>query len=501
MEVEVSDSTDWLGTPLVSLKPVEEAFRCHVCKDFFVTPMITSCNHTFCSVCIRRCLTADSKCPLCRKNDDMSKLRGNWALREAVDAFKEARDTLLKFARTPVPTAPPKSPKRKAIEVDDSDDEFQESKRPRRSTRNRSAKGPAPSSQLTIEDSEGDLQESNDGEDEYVPEPNDGLVACPICEQRMKEILVDRHLDTSCPGEPQPQPKRTPKASRSITTLRSPSKKPAAPAKAPQRLATLQYSMVKDQALRKIMRDLGLSTAGSRTMLEARHREWLTLWNANCDSAHPKTRGALFQDLQAWERTIGTMAPTSSKAASTGAQIKDKDFDGGAWAAKHDASFKDLIANARRSRQMAEQKAKEAAAEEAAKQEAGSSAPTASVPETSTPAMTEPAPSAQTPVLAVQPSAPPRNQNHHGYGGDVLRVAAQKTPQHLPTPYPAPPPHPSYSYPEQWPHQSQPVHAYQQQETHYQQPHPAQSYQHPTQPPYPERHEEFKHWPNGRDGY
>ncbi|KAK4647292.1 E3 ubiquitin-protein ligase rad18 [Podospora bellae-mahoneyi] len=428
MEVEVSDSTDWLGTPLASLKSVEEALRCHVCKDFFTTPMLTSCSHTFCSLCIRRCLTADSKCPLCRKTVDLSKLRGNGALREAVEAFRGVRDSILKLARTPTP-ALPRSPKRKATEVDDSDDEFQESKRPRRSTRNRKARGPQASNQLTIEDSEGDLQDDNDGEDEYVPEPNDGLVACPICEQRMKEVLVDRHLDTSCPGEPQPQPKRTPAASRSIaSTLRSPSTRPpAAAAKAPERLPTLQYSMVKDQALRKIMRELGLSTAGNRTMLEARHREWLTLWNANCDSANPKTRGALFQDLQVWERTIGTMAPTSSKAASTGAQIKDKDFDGGAWAAKHDSSFKDLIANARRSRQIAEQKAREAAAEEAAKQEASSSVPQPSVPKTSTPSTAESAPLPQTPVLPVQP-----------------------------------PPHPSYSHPERWQHQPQP--------THYQQP-------------------------------
>ncbi|CAP67409.1 uncharacterized protein PODANS_1_24110 [Podospora anserina S mat+] len=389
MEVEVSDSTDWLGTPLASLKSVEEALRCHVCKDFFTTPMLTSCSHTFCSLCIRRCLTADSKCPLCRKTVDLSKLRGNGALREAVEAFRGVRDSILKFARTPTP-ALPISPKRKATDVDNSDDEFQESKRPRRSTRNRKAREPQASSQLTIEDSEGDLQDDNDGEDEYVPEPT---------------------------------------ASRSITSaLRSPSKRPpAAAAKAPERLPTLQYSMVKDQALRKIMRELGLSTAGNRTMLEARHREWLTLWNANCDSANPKTRGALFQDLQVWERTIGTMAPTSSKAASTGAQIKDKDFDGGAWAAKHDSSFKDLIANARRSRQIAEQKAREAAAEEAAKQEASSSVPQPSVPKTSTPSTAESAPLPQTPVLPVQP-----------------------------------PPHPSYSHPERWQHQPQP--------THYQQP-------------------------------
>ncbi len=42
-----------------------------------------------------------------------------------------------------------------------------------------------------------------------------------------------------------------------------------------------------------------------------------------------------------------------------GAQIKDKDFDGTAWAVKHDSSFEDLIANARKSRRQAEQKTEE----------------------------------------------------------------------------------------------------------------------------------------------
>jgi len=96
---DVPDSTDWLGTPLSCLMPVEQALRCHVCKDFYNSPMITSCNHTFCSLCIRRCLSVDSKCPLCRKTDQESKLRGNWALREAVDSYCRARVTVLQVAR------------------------------------------------------------------------------------------------------------------------------------------------------------------------------------------------------------------------------------------------------------------------------------------------------------------------------------------------------------------------------------------------------------------
>lgn len=117
---DVADSTDWLGTSLACLAPVEQALRCHVCKDFYNSPMITSCNHTFCSLCIRRCLSADGKCPLCRMTDQESKLRGNWALREAIDAFCKARATVLDVARRP-PSPPARAaspqPKRKVLEA------------------------------------------------------------------------------------------------------------------------------------------------------------------------------------------------------------------------------------------------------------------------------------------------------------------------------------------------------------------------------------------------
>lgn len=105
------------------------------------------------------------------------------------------------------------------------------------------------------------------------------------------------------------------------------------------------------------MAELGLSTAGSRQMLEKRHQEWVTIWNANCDSVKPKKRSELLQDLEVWEKTMGSRAPTMSRAANMGAQIKDKDFDGAAWASRHDTSFKDLIARARSSRSNVAQKA------------------------------------------------------------------------------------------------------------------------------------------------
>lgn len=133
------------------------------------------------------------------------------------------------------------------------------------------------------------------------------------------------------------------------------------------RLPAVNYSMYKEQALRKKLADLGIPNQGPRQLLERRHKEWMTIWNANCDAANPRKRAELLHDLDVWERTQGGRAPVSGRVVQTAMAIKDKEFDGAAWATKHDDSFKDLIASARKSRLDATRKAEEAAAEDSQK--------------------------------------------------------------------------------------------------------------------------------------
>ncbi|RMJ14669.1 hypothetical protein CDV36_005675 [Fusarium kuroshium] len=350
---DVPDSTDWLSTPLAGLAAVENALRCQVCKDFFKTPMITSCSHTFCSLCIRRALSNDSKCPLCRSPEQELKLRSNWSMEEAVEAFVKTRTTALELARKGGTANA--GPKRKAENDHQESDDAPEGKRPRTSTRPTRSRTNTPSYAVSTQEDE--VVEVSD-DDDYVPEPEDGLVACPVCQSRMKEWQVFKHLET-CTG-PKPQQRKAGSSSTSVGN-QQPQRK------APERLPTMNYSMYKDQALRKKLGELGISNQGSRMLLERRHKEWVTLWNANCDAAKPKKRSELLHDLDIWERTQGGRAPTTGRAALNAAIIKDKDFDGAAWAAKHDDSFKDLIASARKTRLQAKKQAEEAAKEEAAK--------------------------------------------------------------------------------------------------------------------------------------
>lgn len=98
---DIPDSTDWLNSSLPVVAPLESALRCQICKDFFNNPVITSCSHTFCSICIRRCLSSEGKCPACRSSDQLLKLRRNWAVQEILESFQNARSNILDLARLP----------------------------------------------------------------------------------------------------------------------------------------------------------------------------------------------------------------------------------------------------------------------------------------------------------------------------------------------------------------------------------------------------------------
>lgn len=385
----VADSTDWLSTPLSGLTAVEAALRCQICKDFYRTPMLTSCNHTFCSLCIRRALSTDGKCPLCRASEQEMKLRSNWSMEEAVAAFTQMRSAVLEFARKP-PSAPSRvdTPKRKADEEEDEEEQQRSNSQQRSSKRLRSSArlSKTRSMEATAEMArqEAHIPDPSPEPEPANVEPDDGLVACPICWRRMKQWQVYTHIDTSCPGAPQPDPtppsattSRRPSRPTSITnafaptsssltttttttttTTKFPLTQPQRPKEPPpDRLPALNYSMLRETQLRQELRDLGLPNTGNRGMLERRHREWVMIWNANCDSQRPRRRADLKHDLDVWERTLGSRALAATTSAGSGsaagAQIRDKDFDGAAWAAKHQGSFRDLIADARRTRSRA----------------------------------------------------------------------------------------------------------------------------------------------------
>jgi hypothetical protein len=206
---DLPDSTDWIATNLPAFEPLEAALRCEMCKEFYSNPVITSCSHTFCSICIRRSIAADGKCPSCRTILSSDKLAPNIAVREVVMRFQEARPKALELARADKEqengTGAGGNKKRK---LQDTDMEDEEDVRQTRSRQTRRSRRNAGSNDAPVES----LDIGDDGDEDFMPE---GMAKCPICNEAMKQELVFNHLDV-CTGQSSSQGRNT--RSKYVTT-------------------------------------------------------------------------------------------------------------------------------------------------------------------------------------------------------------------------------------------------------------------------------------------
>ncbi|KAL8673897.1 MAG: hypothetical protein Q9168_001717 [Polycauliona sp. 1 TL-2023] len=341
--LDIADPSDWLKTTVPKLAPVESALRCQVCKDFFDTPMITSCSHTFCSLCIRRCLTNDGKCPVCRTADQELRLRRNWAVQEIVEAFQVARPMLSSLAaQSPESPEVIKSKAKRKVEDTDFEEDSDEPRTTvqRRKTRSQDKRLTNGSHHATPQSAGEDIQT-----EATVVDNGNRSAACPICGQRMKEEAVFLHLDTH--NEPDRSSSPIPRKSRrtpSVELIGTSRTK----TKPPERLPQLNYSLMKDGPLRKKLSELGIPSAGPRMLLVRRHSEWINIVNANADSSRPKSKREMLRELDIWDRSTGRSIASSGMELNNTGAIMRKDFDGAAWSANHNSDFHDLISKARK---------------------------------------------------------------------------------------------------------------------------------------------------------
>lgn len=358
---EIPDSTDWLNTSLPSLEPLEAALRCEVCREFFENPVITTCSHTFCSLCIRRCITHDGKCPNCRSGCQTERLVPNTVVREIVGRYKDAREKVMEVATKKGETkqevegaesdlsegaAKKRGKRKRKLQETDMDADEQESVRQTRSriTRSSSRRGAGNATEGTgAPETPFEVPDSEDEKDaEFLPE---GISACPMCNMHMKAELVWDHVEI-CPGE---KKSKTAPSTRSggISSFSSPRRKAAKPPPPMEKLSEIWYSNLNDAKLRKKLQEWGIRSEGKRELMIQRSQEWRNRWNANLDAPEEerKTKEELLQGLNAWERAH------KGNAFITKAPVMSKDYDLQTHAKENKSQFDELIAAARRKAQ------------------------------------------------------------------------------------------------------------------------------------------------------
>jgi E3 ubiquitin-protein ligase RAD18 len=125
-------------------------------------------------------------------------------VQECVDAPVKSRKQTLELARK---GGADEHPKRKRRKINDSFESSQAiDSPPTRRTRSSARigrQGSIPASQevIALDSDNEDDRDYEQAQEEELQEPSDGLVACPMCNKRMKEEAVFSHLDR-CNGQP-----------------------------------------------------------------------------------------------------------------------------------------------------------------------------------------------------------------------------------------------------------------------------------------------------------
>ncbi|KAJ4379856.1 E3 ubiquitin-protein ligase rad18 [Didymella sp. IMI 355093] len=252
--------------------------------------------------------------------------------------FQEARPRALDLARADKAQENGlEAGSNKKRKLEDTDMEDGEAVRQTRSRQARRSQRNAGSNDAPVE-----IPDNGDDVDEdFMPE---GMAKCPICNEAMKQELVFNHLDV-CTGQSSSQGRSTRSKTKNPfpVALQRRQKQTSPP---PTRLSTLNYSMMKEGALRKKLQEIGIPNWGNKDLMRRRHIEWLNIHNSNCDAdervRRPKRQ--LLRELEEWENTQGGRADVKES------KLMKKDFDGTGYAKSHKSDFDDLIAQARKKR-------------------------------------------------------------------------------------------------------------------------------------------------------
>ncbi|CAK9440130.1 uncharacterized protein LODBEIA_P42300 [Lodderomyces beijingensis] len=376
---DITDPSDFRTSKIPALEELDVLERCYICKEFFNAPVITSCNHTFCSQCIREYLITNNSCPLCKSEVYESNLKKDGLLEEIVRCYARIRPYLLSELRRGDEGA--------------SHDVSNAANGGESADAGATALRKLANSDAVVRNTNEEAGDDDDGGDEPaskrrkvdVVEPiDDGLVACPVCSRRMTAgKLQGTHLDAclsgqaSKPASPHPvgRSKKQPISSffQHVNTP-SPPPAPSAPSVLPvskdlsarleessrhppkeaKRLAKLDFASLSTVKLKEKLAHLHLPMSGNRNQLELRYNQYFVLFNSNIDSNHPVSERVLRQRLHKWELSHSSF---SKKSGSSGfgngslssRSISDKNFSVSEWTSEYKSEFDDLVKSARKS--------------------------------------------------------------------------------------------------------------------------------------------------------
>ncbi|XP_051837390.1 E3 ubiquitin-protein ligase RAD18 isoform X2 [Antechinus flavipes] len=302
---------------LVEMKAIDDLLRCGICFDYFnIAMIIPQCSHNYCSLCIRKFLSYKTQCPTCCVTVTEPDLKNNRVLDELVKSFSSARNHMLRLTLDSPPMSPLPSCKKNIPgkiqvpkvsmgsslrqenrmmdsflikEINSSLKTPEKPKRVKESKINPIGKKPCTVTVIKEIPSEateaqrltsvnGPEKPSTSGFKEVIK------VECPVCSVSIPEAFINKHLDSCLSREDKKDSLRS-----SVNKRKT--------------MPKVVYNLLSDRDLRKKLKEHGLSSQGNKQQLIRRHQEFVHMYNAQCDSLHPKSVAEIVKEIENMEKT------------------------------------------------------------------------------------------------------------------------------------------------------------------------------------------------------
>jgi E3 ubiquitin-protein ligase RAD18 len=147
--------------------------------------------------------------------------------------------------------------------------------------------------------------------------------------------VLNQHLDKGCEASESIQsPRNGITSAGKGNWFQKPIKVNAKTSNAPRsKLPRPNYGVMKEAEIRKMLADLQLSKNGSKDRIVERHRQWVTLYNANLDASPKvqKTDLQLRRELAEWDRAFDESQrktkPMNEEAAKVYQEVNQGQFN------------------------------------------------------------------------------------------------------------------------------------------------------------------------------
>ena len=359
----VTDPTDWTNTKFPNFQNFDSMIRCHICKEFMRAPVITNCDHCFCSSCIRKYLNTNSKCPLCNEKQFESGLRKVLLLDEIIIWFSKNRSDLFKILQNDTHNdqdVDDTNNEENVITIrngssnDDSSNYFKNKSNKRgklfdslngnnKKRKNEDDKKPfiyESMKKKKIKGFNSDGTSNTSSSSNTTTDKPMELVECPICSEFMtvdelQTNHIDKCLTNVSTNDSQSRTKTQTQTQRDTRSSPIPRSEPhdksglkrsetdpsdhsnhrkinnekdtkmyqiqSQKFANKKRLPKLDFPSISLTRLKETLSNLGIQTNGNRSILEMRYTEFVNLYNSNLDSVSPVSDTTLLGRLRKWE--------------------------------------------------------------------------------------------------------------------------------------------------------------------------------------------------------